>query len=96
MTDVPVLTSPLLSALPGVRHAFFTRRGGVSEGLYATLNVGSGSLFSLPGTVTLGLQHPIAIAMVGIFAVGASSTAVAGERARGTLEVLLARPLSRL
>jgi len=60
------------------------------------LNIGSGSLFSLPGTVTLGLQHPIAIAMIGIFAVSASSTAVAGERARGTLEVLLARPLSRL
>ncbi|HEX5040797.1 MAG TPA: ABC transporter permease subunit [Candidatus Limnocylindria bacterium] len=60
------------------------------------LNIGSGSLFSLPGTVTLGLQHPIAIALVGIFAVGASSTAIAGERARGTLEVLLARPLSRL
>jgi ABC-2 type transport system permease protein len=60
------------------------------------LNIGSGSLFSLPGTVTLGLQHPIAIAMIGIFAVGASSTAIAGERARGTLEILLARPLSRL
>jgi len=43
MTEVPVLISPLLSALPGVRHAFFTRRGGVSEGLYATLNVGAGS-----------------------------------------------------
>jgi ABC-type transport system involved in multi-copper enzyme maturation permease subunit len=34
--------------------------------------------------------------MVGIFAVGASATAVAGERARGTLEVLLARPISRM
>jgi ABC-2 type transport system permease protein len=60
------------------------------------LNFGSGSLFTLPGTVTLGLQHPLAIAMLGIFAVGASSTAVAGERMRGTLEVLLARPISRL
>ena len=30
------------------------------------LNIGSGSLFTLPGTVTLGLQHPIAIAMIGI------------------------------
>jgi YfiH family protein len=38
----PVLTSPLLE-LPGVRHAFFTRQGGVSSGLYATLNVGVGS-----------------------------------------------------
>jgi ABC-type transport system involved in multi-copper enzyme maturation permease subunit len=60
------------------------------------LNFGSGSLFTLPGAMTLGLQHPLAIAMIGIFAVGASATAVAGERARGTLEVLLARPVSRL
>jgi YfiH family protein len=40
---VPTLHSPLLSALPGVRHAFFTRRGGVSTGLYDSLNVGRGS-----------------------------------------------------
>ncbi len=59
------------------------------------LNFGSGSLFSLPGTITLGLQHPLAIAMLGIFAVGAAALAVAGERMRGTLEVLLARPISR-
>jgi len=60
------------------------------------LNIGSGSLFTLAGTITLGLQHPLALAMLGIFAVGASSTAIAGERARGTLEVLLARPISRV
>ena len=40
---VPVLTSPLLAGLPGVRHAFFTRRGGVSRGVYDSLNVGAGS-----------------------------------------------------
>ena len=60
------------------------------------LNFGSGSLFTLPGAITLGTQHPLAIAMVAIFAIGSSATAVAGERARGTLEVLLARPVSRL
>lgn len=60
------------------------------------MNIGSGSLFTLPGAITLGVQHPLAIAMIAIFAVGASATAVAGERARGTLEVLLARPISRL
>lgn len=59
------------------------------------LSFGSGSLFSLPGAVTLGLQHPFAIALLGIFATGATATAIAGERQRGTLEVLLARPLSR-
>jgi YfiH family protein len=30
-------------ALPRIRHAFFTREGGVSEGIYATLNGGLGS-----------------------------------------------------
>lgn len=42
MTDLPVLISPLLN-LSGVRHAFFTRQGGVSTGIYAGLNVGLGS-----------------------------------------------------
>jgi YfiH family protein len=37
------LTSPLLAAAPGIRHAFFTRRGGVSLGLYESLNTGFGS-----------------------------------------------------
>jgi purine-nucleoside/S-methyl-5'-thioadenosine phosphorylase / adenosine deaminase len=32
-----------LSALGGIRHAFFTRGGGVSGGLYASLNGGQGS-----------------------------------------------------
>jgi len=43
MTTLPVLTSKLLD-LPGVRHAFFTKQGGVSEGLYESLNVGAGSM----------------------------------------------------
>ena len=37
------LDSPLLSAIPGLRHAFFTREGGVSQGIYASLNGGLGS-----------------------------------------------------
>lgn len=59
------------------------------------VNFGSGDLLSLTGSITLGLQHPLFLAMLGVFAVGLSSTAVAGERQRGTLEVLLARPISR-
>ena len=35
--------SPLLAAIPGLRHAFFTREGGVSTGLYKSLNGGLGS-----------------------------------------------------
>lgn len=36
------ITHPLLEPL-GVRHAFFTREGGVSTGIYAGLNTGVGS-----------------------------------------------------
>jgi hypothetical protein len=39
----PTLVSPRLAALPGVRHAFFTRQGGVSGGIYGSLNAGYGS-----------------------------------------------------
>jgi YfiH family protein len=35
--------SSLLSAIPGLRHAFFTREGGVSDGIYQSLNAGLGS-----------------------------------------------------
>src|SRR4051794_23858506 len=35
--------SPLLSAIPGIRHAFFSRAGGVSGGIYESLNGGIGS-----------------------------------------------------
>jgi YfiH family protein len=35
--------SPLLSAIPGLRHGFFTREGGVSDGIYRSLNGGMGS-----------------------------------------------------
>lgn len=35
--------SPALNALTGIRHAFFTRQGGVSTGIYTSLNGGLGS-----------------------------------------------------
>jgi polyphenol oxidase len=37
------LQSSLLAGYPQIRHAFFTRHGGVSTGLYASLNGGLGS-----------------------------------------------------
>jgi YfiH family protein len=38
-----MINSTALSKLPGIRHGFFTRNGGVSDGVYATLNGGPGS-----------------------------------------------------
>ena len=43
MSAAHVLQAPSLAPLSGVRHAFFTRQGGVSEGLYTSLNGGVGS-----------------------------------------------------
>ncbi|MDB5460692.1 MAG: polyphenol oxidase, partial [Caulobacteraceae bacterium] len=43
MSQPVTLQSPLLSQIAGVRHAFFTRQGGVSKGVYDSLNVGVGS-----------------------------------------------------
>lgn len=39
----PYETSPGLSGLKGIGHGFFGRKGGVSTGLYASLNAGPGS-----------------------------------------------------
>jgi YfiH family protein len=40
---MPRVTTGPLNAFDGIRHAFFTRIGGVSEGLYASNNCGFGS-----------------------------------------------------
>ena len=37
------IQAPALADIAGVRHRFFTRRGGVSAGLYSSLNCGYGS-----------------------------------------------------
>ena len=43
-----LLQAKSLAALPGIRHAFFTREGGVSQGIYASLNGGVGSADARP------------------------------------------------
>lgn len=43
MTLPPTVTDPGLDTLERIRHGFFTREGGVSEGLFGSLNVGFGS-----------------------------------------------------
>lgn len=43
MPDANMIQAQPLAELPGIRHGFFGRQGGVSEGLYASLNCGFGS-----------------------------------------------------
>lgn len=39
----PFISFPVLSELPYIRHGFSTKLGGVSEGIFATMNLGSES-----------------------------------------------------
>ena len=43
MTARTMIALPALAADPAIRHAFFTRAGGTSGGIYASLNCGFGS-----------------------------------------------------
>jgi polyphenol oxidase len=61
-----MIQAQTLADLPGVQHRFFTRRGGISAGLYSSLNCGYGSGDS-PDNVrenrrrvaaTFGLEEP--------------------------------------
>ena len=58
-------------------------------------NFGGGNMFTLSGSIALGFIHPIAIALLAVFAIAFPLSSVAGERQRGTLENVLARPVSR-
>lgn len=84
--------------MPIIFDAFGTQFQDIMEsGAFPTqfAEFGGGDIFSLTGSVALGFVHPIAVGLNLVFATGFAATAVAGERQRGTLEVLLSRPLSR-
>jgi ABC-type transport system involved in multi-copper enzyme maturation permease subunit len=84
--------------LPVIYASFGTQiKAVVDSGIFPKqlMNFGGGDPFSLEGSIALGYIHQIAINLLAIFAVGFSTAAVAGERQRGTLEVVLARPISR-
>jgi len=41
--NLPIIQSKALATIPTIDHAFFTRQGGVSTGIYSSLNCGFGS-----------------------------------------------------
>jgi len=72
----------------GIRHAFFTREGGVSEGLYAALNCGFGSGDD-PARVERNRQ--IAAARLGLTA----EHMVSCHQVHGTTAIIVERPWRR-
>jgi ABC-2 type transport system permease protein len=83
---------PLIYAQFGAQFKDLVNSGLIPEQF---TNFGGGNLFTLPGAIAIGFIHPIALILTSVFAVGFTTAAIAGERQRGTLEVLLARPLPR-
>ncbi len=86
---------PVIYATFGADFRQLIESGYFADLFEAFTAFGGGSVFTLNGSVALGFLHPIPIALVAVLAVGHPIAALAGERQRGTLEVLLARPVSR-
>jgi len=74
-----------LEAVSGISHAFFTRKGGISNGLYASLNCGyrSGDLAE-----NVERNRAIAMQMIGVSADGLATC----RQVHGTIAVTVDRP----
>jgi polyphenol oxidase len=83
-----MITLGVLSDGPGIRHAFFTRRGGVSEGIYTALNCGYGSGDD-PRNVEQ--NRAIAAARLGL----AAERLVSCHQVHGTAAITVERPWRR-
>jgi ABC-2 type transport system permease protein len=88
-------TLPVIYATFGKEIGTLAQGGAFASVFDVISRFSGGDVFSIRGAVALGLVHPIALALVAIQVLGFAAGAVAGERQRGTLEVLLARPLER-
>ena len=86
------LVMPLVYASIGKQYGSFIQNNPFLEQFS---QFGGGDLFSLPGAMALGFIHPFAIVVCAILAIGIPLGGIVAERQRGTLEVLLARPVSR-
>jgi ABC-2 type transport system permease protein len=62
----------------------------------AITRFGSGDVSTLGGVITIMYEHPFLVAMVLTIALSVTVTSIAGARAKGDLELILSRPLSRL
>jgi beta-exotoxin I transport system permease protein len=83
---------PIIYSSIGEQYGSFIRNNPFLEQFS---QFGGGDLFSLPGALALGFIHPFAIVVVAVIAIGIPIARVVSERQRGTLEVLLSRPITR-
>ncbi|WP_254513790.1 ABC transporter permease subunit [Anatilimnocola floriformis] len=55
-----------------------------------------GQLLTYTGRIAIGYDEPMVVFCIAIFAIARGSAAVSGELSRGTMEMLLAQPISRM
>ncbi len=88
---------PMVYATFGADIAAIARIGTFRTIIELFSRFSGGDILSLDGLVgALGFVHPIAIALIAVYSLGFPIAAVAGERQRGTLEIVLARPIGRI
>jgi ABC-2 type transport system permease protein len=83
---------PVIYATFGIQMETILKSGIIPS---AFLRLLGADPFSLEGAIALGTVHPVALGLQLAYPVGFAAVAIAGERQRGTLEVLLSRPISR-
>src|SRR5712691_6854223 len=83
-----MITLSALDGHPGIRHAFFTRQGGVSRGLFASLNCGFGSR---DGPAKVGQNRAIAAAQLAL----PVERLVTCHQVHGTATITVERPWRR-
>lgn len=86
---------PLFTARTGmdfIRNALFQGPGKLLQTIMGGESI---QLDRAADMLSIGLVHPLTITILGIWAVGRATGAIAGEIDRGTMELILAQPLAR-
>jgi len=89
-----VLVLSSFSALGG-NDALFNMFKALPTAMTAMIGGDISRLLKVEGYIGIGFVHPITIVMLAAFAIGIGVNAIAGEIDRGTINLLLARPVRR-
>jgi len=84
-------------SIPGGAEQFFDDLFAQGPAKIVQTLIGGGTIRLTRGldTLSVGYVHPLTLIILSVWAIGRASAAIAGEIDRGTMELLLAQPISR-
>ena len=87
----------LEKTVPGGAEKFFDDLFAQGPAKIVQTLIGGGTIRLTRGldTLSVGYVHPLTLIILSVWAIGRASAAIAGEIDRGTMELLLAQPISR-